>query len=254
MGPVTLNKDNLVNKAGIEVDVIPIKRSPCSSPQPRKAISPRKPKMRARSEMGFYTEKEIEDTGSLPDLERIDKKFPKLELKKGKIMSAVLKFNDEMLSRSYENDSTSSSVYNSLTNLSPFLRRQSDIVTKGSLVNVVKDWMAKSSPFGSTENVKSVDTNSLADTNISIFDDDDVESLEISYSDCGAKDNDSKSELSFLPDIQVYDDENVPIIFLYDDNNDSIRDDNFKNKREQCKGSEGKFSIELFTCSSSHYV
>lgn len=240
MGPVTLNKDNLVNRAGIEIDIIPIRRSPSSSPQPRrpyKKLSPcNQVKIRAKSEMGFYPEREIEDTGSLPDLERIDKRFPKLGIKKGKIMSAVIRFNDEMLAKSYEMDSTSSSVYNSLSNLSPYLRRRSETITKGSLVNVIKDWMEKSSPFGSTENVKSIDTNSLADTNVSIFDDDDIDSMEISYSDCGPiLENDSH-----LPDIQVYDDENLPVIFLYESNENNtglLKNGN----KEQCeKGNEGK--------------
>lgn len=233
MGPVTLNKDNLVNKAGIEIDVIPIRRSP--SPQPRKPPKYPVNKIRAKSEMGFYPEREIDDTGSLPDLERIDKRIPKLGVnKRGRIMSAVIKFNDEMLSKSYEMSSTSSSVYNSLSNLSPFLRRQSDCVTKGSLVNAVKDWMAKSSPFGSTDNIRSVDTNSLADTNMSVFDDDDMESIEIS---------DSKSE-NFVPDIQVYNDDNIPIMFALDDLQSSNNNGHIKRlNKEQCKGShEGKFS------------
>lgn len=221
MGPVTLNKDNLINKAGIEIDIIPIKRSPCSSPQPRRAI---KNNTRARSEMGFYSEKEIEDTNSLPDLERVEKKRPKFDIKRGKIMSAVQKFNDEV--RSYEVSSTSSSVYNSVHDLSPFLRRKSDSVTKGSLVNIVKDWMEKSSPFGSIENIRSVETNSLPDTNISVCDDDD--SIEISFSDCGASQQDTKSD-NVLPDIYIFDDENVPLIFLFDDNdNDHMKNNNMK--------------------------
>lgn len=238
MGPVTLNKDNLVNRAGIEIDIIPIRRSPSSSPQPRRPYKKLKSplsKVRAKSEMGFYTERDIEDTGSLPDLERIDKRFPKLAIKRGQIVTAVLKFNDDVLSKSYEMDSTSSSVYNSLSNLSPYLRRRSDTITKGSLVTVIKDWMEKSSPFGSTENVKSVDTNSLADTNVSIFDDDDVDSVEISYSDYGQ--TDTKSD-SYLPDIQVYDNENIPILFVYENKDENVKNGHGK---EQCKGSqEGK--------------
>ena len=67
MGPVTLNKDNLVNKAGVEVDVIPIMRSPCHTPRPTKKNK------RAKSALDFYEEtsppKEF-DRGSLPDLKR----------------------------------------------------------------------------------------------------------------------------------------------------------------------------------------
>lgn len=247
MGPVTLNKDNLVNKAGMEIDIIPIKRSPCSSPQPRRPI---KQNFRARSEMGFYTEKDIvEDTNSLPDLERVDKRAPKFKIEKGQIMSAVIKFNTDMLSRSYEMDSTSSSVYNSLQNISPFLRRQSDSITKGSLVNLVKEWMEKSSPFGSSENVRSLDTNSLADTNISIFDDDD--SVEISYSDCGVTQNEPDVKPNnLLPDIFVFSDENVPSVILNSRNESSIKDElkdnvengSLKKKDNKERSHEGNFS------------
>lgn len=272
MGPVTLNKDNLVNKAGIQVDVIPIRRSPTPTPSPkprRKGV----PQIRARSDMGFYHDRDIppsplpkrrleknlrpqsasgyypeqrdslraksatgyypeqlfqdtlrpksatgfygkekslsprrsarfyleefQDTYSLPDLERVESsKFVKFEIKKGQIMTAVMKFNEELLlSRSMGSSSSLSS-------------RESK--RSGSLVNVVKDWMAKSSPFGSAENVKT-ETNSLADTNI--FDDDLTDSISL-----------SDSVPRELPDIYVFD-ENVPLIFLFDDNDSSQRED-----------------------------
>lgn len=204
MGPVTLNKDHLVNKAGIEVDVIPIKRSPCVSPAPKRKLQH---KGRARSAMGFYHDKQVEERGSLPDLQSTGKAMDARQhrhVQKGAIMSAILKFEPSILKNTSATNSTSSLYYNALDADARFSRRKStESLTKGTVMSAVKDWMAKSTPFGSIENVRSTtDANSLADTTISIFDDDDIDSIDMLSDHAGQSDG-SRSD-NPIPDIHVY--------------------------------------------------
>ena len=197
MGPVTLNKDHLINKAGIEVDVIPIKRSPCTSPLPKKKLQN---KGRARSAMGFYKEKQVEERGSLPDLQNTGK----VDVKKGSIMSAILKVQPDILKEKSPQSSTSSLYFNTFDTDQFGRRKSTESLTRGSVVSAVKEWMARSTPFGSTDNIRSTDAISLADT-ISIFDDDDNDSVDM-YSDsaCQLESESTKSD-PHIPEIQITD-------------------------------------------------
>lgn len=67
MAPVTLNKGNSINKAGVEVSIVPIMRSPRASPVPRRKQRLRR---RPRSELGFRGKERKEEGGSLPDIHR----------------------------------------------------------------------------------------------------------------------------------------------------------------------------------------
>lgn len=165
MGPVTLNKDNLVNKAGVEVDVIPIMRSPCASPKPKKKKSTK----RAKSEMGFHRKRVEEDRGSLPDLQR-SKNIPI----KGSILGTIMQLTPErFLSRSLETGSTDSLVSSIIESTHSFGSTES--LSKGAITNAVVNWLHRSSPFASSENLEqhSCSTSMLdpMDTSISIFDD-----------------------------------------------------------------------------------
>lgn len=166
MGPVTLNRDNLVNKAGVEVDVIPIMRSPCASPKPKKKKSAK----RAKSEMGFYRQREKaeEDRGSLPDLQR-SKNIPI----KGSILGTIMHLKPErFLSRSLETGSTDSVVSSIIESTRSFGSTES--LSKGAITNAVVSWLQRSSPFASSENLEqhSCSTSMLdpMDTSTSIFD------------------------------------------------------------------------------------
>lgn len=166
MGPVTLNKDNLVNKAGVEVDVIPIMRSPCASPKPKKKKSTK----RCKSEMGFHRKREKveEDRGSLPDLQR-SKNIPI----KGSILGTIMHLTPErFLSRSLETGSTDSLV-SSIISTHSFGSTES--LSKGAITNAVTNWLRKSSPFASSENLEqhSCSTSMLdpLETSTSVFDD-----------------------------------------------------------------------------------
>lgn len=165
MGPVTLNKDNLVNKAGVEVDVIPIMRSPCASPKPKKKKSTK----RAKSEMGFHRKKMEEDRGSLPDLQR-SKNIPI----KSSILGTIMHLTPErFLSRSLETGSTDSLVSSIIESTHSFGSTES--LSKGAITNAVVNWLQRSSPFASSENLEqhSCCTSMLdpMDTSVSIFDD-----------------------------------------------------------------------------------
>lgn len=205
MGPVTLNKDHLINKAGIEVNVIPIKRSPCSSPLPKRNLEN---KGRAKSAMGFYKEKQIEERGSLPDLQSTGKiNEPKLAIQRGSIMSAILKSNPNILEESISVSKSSQTKFNLCDIKRTFSRRMStESLTRGTVVTAVKDWMARTTPFGSTDNIRSTDTISLADTTISMGDDDDNDSVDLqSDSIYQFESESSKSDTNVVPDIYVYD-------------------------------------------------
>lgn len=176
MGPVTLNKDNLINKAGIEVDVIPIMRSPCASPTPKKKKSTK----RAKSEMGFHRSKRDKlevDRGSLPDLQR-SKSIPI----KGSILGTIMHLKPErFLSRSLETGSTDSLVSSIIESTHSFGSTES--LSKGAITNAVVNWLHKSSPFASSDNLEqhSCSTSMLdpMDTSTSIFDDEESVSSSI---------------------------------------------------------------------------
>lgn len=167
MGPVTLNKHNLINKAGVEVDVIPIMRSPCASPKPKKKKSTK----RSKSEMGFHRKrgKLEEDRGSLPDLQR-SKNIPI----RGSILGTIMHLTPErFLSRSLETGSTDSLVSSIIESTQSFGSTES--LSKGAITTAVVNWLQRSSPFASSENLEqhSCSTSMLdpMDTSISIFDD-----------------------------------------------------------------------------------
>lgn len=175
MGPVTLNKDNLINKAGVEVDVIPIMRSPCASPIPKKKKSTK----RAKSEMGFHRKREKleEDRGSLPDLQR-SKNIPI----KGSILGTIMHLKPErFLSRSLETGSTDSLVSSIIESTHSF--GSTDSLSKGAITTAVVNWLQRSSPFASSENLEqhSCSTSMLdpMDTSTSIFDDEESVSSSI---------------------------------------------------------------------------
>lgn len=167
MGPVTLNKDNLVNKAGIEIDIIPIMRSPCASPKPKKKKSTK----RCKSEMGFHRKKGKleEDRGSLPDLQR-----SKNISTRGSILSTIMHLTPErFLSQSLETASTDSLVSSIIESTHSFESTES--LSKGAITTAVVNWLHRSSPFASSENLEqhSCSTSMLdpMDTSTSIFDD-----------------------------------------------------------------------------------
>lgn len=179
MGPVTLNKDSSINRAGIEVNVIPIMKSPCPSPQPKKQTIYRRP----HSELGFRRDRlDQDDNSSLPDLKRSPQK--------GSLLDTILKMNpDTFLSNE------------SLNNDSKF-SRSSYAASKGSIMNAVADWLQKTSPFGSIEQIdqRSLATSfaDMTDTSISLFDDDDLE--DSSHEKSFSKSDYAVPEIFVLPD------------------------------------------------------
>lgn len=166
MGPVTLNKHKLINKAGIEVNVIPIMRSPVGSPTPKKKISTK----RASSEMGFHRKKELveENRGSLPDLHK-SKNIPI----KGSILETVLKLTPNRFLSKSETGSTDSLATSVIESTHSFASTGS--ISKGALTNAVVTWLQKSSPFASSENIEqhsgSTSTFDPMETGAYIFDD-----------------------------------------------------------------------------------
>lgn len=183
MGPVTLNKDSLINKAGIEVSVIPIMKSPCPSPQPHRKKLYRRP----HSEMGFRKEQiDPDDSGSLPDLKRSSQK--------GSLLDIIRKMNPEtfLSNESLTNESRISKSSGS-----------SNLISKGAIMNAVVDWLEKTSPFGSIEHLDqrslATSTADFTDTSLSVFDDEDFDtSHDKSF---------SKSE-HVIPDIFIMSDDN----------------------------------------------
>lgn len=203
MGPVNLNKDTLINKAGIEVDVIPIMRSPCPSPKPKKKKS-----KRAKSEMGFHRkrkEKE-EDRGSLPDLQR-SKAIPM----RGSILGTIMHLKPErFLSKSLETESTDS-LMSSLLESEDYIARSlgsTESLSKGAITNAVVNWLQKSSPFGSTDNIERhsccASLPDTMDTSMSIFDEE--ESMDSSGLHLESFDNSSRQD-NVIPSIYVTDNE-----------------------------------------------
>lgn len=170
MGPINLNKDHLINRAGIEVDVIPVMRSPCASPR----LNRKKKTRRARSEIGFHIrEKNGEDRGSLPDLE----KSKNINIK-GSILGTIMHLKPErFLSRSLETGSTDSLVSSILESegLAVHSVGSTESLSRGAITNAVVNWLHRSSPFGSIENFEqnscSASVLDTMDTSVSVFDD-----------------------------------------------------------------------------------
>lgn len=184
MGPVTLNKDSSVNRAGIEVNVIPIMKSPCPSPRPKKKKIHRRP----HSELGFHRDRfDQNDSGSLPDL--------KGSPQRNSLLDTILKMKPEtFLSNESLNQSNRSSG-------------GSYAMSKGSIMNAVAGWVEKASPFGSTEQLyqRSLGTSvvdiDITDTSLSLLEDDD---FDLSHE----KTNNSKSEYA-IPDILILPDDTM---------------------------------------------
>lgn len=201
MGPVTLNKDTLVNKAGLEVNVIPIMKSPCPSPTPKRS----KRNKRARSEMGFRKDKIDEDRGSLPDLYSKSSNIPI----KGSLVDVIIQKDPQMfLSRSLETGSTDS-IISSCRGSEKMMTRSlgsTDSLSKGVIVNAVVNWLQKTSPFSSVENVMNQSwSTSIPDINASHADDElDVSIL--SENEHSASKNNLKDD-KHVPNILISEDE-----------------------------------------------
>lgn len=202
MGPVSLNKDTFINKAGVEVEVIPIMRTPSPSPKPK-----RKSK-RARSEMGFNRKQKIpiDDSTSLPDLQR-SKPIPL----KGTLIETIIRLKPErFLSRSLESGSTDSLVSSILESEGRIAHSlgSTESLSKGAITNAVVNWLHKSSPFGSTDTLERhsccASIADTGDTNISVFDDE--ESMDSSglFSESGNFDSNLRIETP-IPAIYVSD-------------------------------------------------
>lgn len=153
MGPVTLNKDSSINKAGIEVNVIPIMKSPCPSPQPRRKQKYRRP----HSEMGFRNhEPDDDDNGSLPDLKKSSHKRS--------LLDTVLTMNPDTF------------LSNESLNNESRISGSSNPSSKGAIMYAVVDWLQRTSPFGSIEQLDQTSIADITDTSLSVFDEDDFES------------------------------------------------------------------------------
>lgn len=205
MGPVTLNKDTLVNKAGMEVNVIPIMKSPCPSPTPKRS----KRSKRARSEMGFRKDKIEEDRGSLPDLYSKSSNIPI----KGSLVDTIIQMDPQMfLSRSLETGSTDS-IISSYRDSDKIMTRSlgsTDSLSKGVIVNAVVNWLQKTSPFSSVENIMNQSwSTSIPDINASHADDE----LDVSIL--------SESEISTNKS-HLKDDKHVPNILISEDEDNFI--------------------------------
>lgn len=187
MGPVNLNKGKFINPGGIEVDVIPIMKSPCSTPKPTK-----KTNKRAKSELGFYKTRKLEiedDRGSLPDMKTSCT---------SSLYDTVLQMNPErFLGRSLRtsNESFASTCTDRLSRS----LGSTDSFPQRSIMGAVKQWLDKSTPFSSTDNIDnhSIST-SLHETidSVSVQDDEDIMDS-VSFSD------DRSLSKSFIPDIVI---------------------------------------------------
>lgn len=215
MGPVTLNKDSLVNRAGMEVDVIPIMKSPCPSPKPE-----RKQSKRAKSEMGFRKDKYDSERGSLPDLHTSESKKNAM---KGTILNTIMKMNpNTFLSRSLE-DSSDSILSEQITSRS---LGSNESLSKGILMNAVVNWLQKTSPFGSTDNIMNQSwSTSITDHYTHQEDDDDLELSVLLSSDGDQLQQDRTNSRSdnYIPNIFISDDDDTFILLpaqtIYDKEN-----------------------------------
>lgn len=195
MGPVTLNKDKLINPGGVEVDVIPIMKSPCSSPKP-----PKKKTKRARSEMGFYKSNRLmieDDRGSLPEL--------KTGSGSGSLYETIIHMRPErFLGQSLHTSNESLASTQRSNEIFSRSLGSADSFPQRSIMGAVKQWLEKSSPCSSTDNidVQSMSA-SLHETidSASVLDEDDI--LEFS----GASFPDDRSNKSFVPNIIISEDQ-----------------------------------------------
>lgn len=175
--------------------MIPIMKSPCASPKPKRKSKSKRPK----SEMGFRKDRVDTDRGSLPDLHSQSKSVPS----KGSIMNTIMRMNpDTFLSRSLE-DSSDSVLSEQIMSQS---LGSSESLSRGLLMNAVVNWLQKSSPFGSTDNVMNQSwSTSIPDTNYSHQEDDDLDlSAEQERSN-------SRSE-NYIPNIFISDDDDDIIL------------------------------------------
>lgn len=129
MGPVKLNQNSSVNKAGKEVDVIPIMRSPQLSP----ALKRRKLTRHAKSDLVLYAENFVENmnTSSLPNL----------QVPTANIFTTTNKQYSNFLS------------VNSLHHESVGKHRSLDSIQRGSIMSAVVSWLEKSNGFRSQDNI-----------------------------------------------------------------------------------------------------
>lgn len=191
MGPVTLNKDKLINPGGVEVDVIPIMKSPCSSPKP-----PKKTTKRARSELGFYKSNRLmieDDRGSLPEL--------KTGSCSGSLYETIIHMRPErFLGQSLHTSNESLASTQRSNEVFSRSLGSADSFPQRSIMGAVKQWLEKSSPCSSTDNI---DVHSLHETvdSASVLDEDDI--LELS----GASFSDDRSNKSFVPNIIISEDQ-----------------------------------------------
>ncbi|KAF5279400.1 hypothetical protein FQA39_LY05510 [Lamprigera yunnana] len=164
MGPVNLNKDHVTNKAGIEVNVIPIMRSPYQSPTPVRKIK------RPHSELGYNTKKVFEERGSLPDLYNSHSSY-----EKGSILHAILKKHPSSFLEQKSDLGSTQSLFGSSTEQRspPKSVGSTDSLSKGALTSAVMSWLSKASPFSSCESLEQA---------IVITDDNDNEAASLCYS------------------------------------------------------------------------
>lgn len=152
MGPVNLNKDKLLNPSGMEVDVIPIMKSPASSPKVKK----KNQQKRAKSEMGFYKTSKLlveDDRGSLPDIKSSST---------GSLYDTIVRMTPErFLGRQTSNESSLAS---------DVMSQSLDRLPPRNIAAAVNQWLEKSSPFSSTDNmsVSLHDTGSVLDEDWSL--------------------------------------------------------------------------------------
>ncbi|XP_057661824.1 uncharacterized protein LOC130897163 isoform X11 [Diorhabda carinulata] len=174
MGPVNLNKDHTINKAGVEVDVIPIMRSPCPSPKPRK----KNPTTRSKSAMSYYRNERLknDESGSLPNL--------KSSSLKSSLVDLVIQMDPKKFTSTQSLISGESGIRS---------KESTESLPKGTIMKAVVNWLEKSSPFSSIENLdRSIPD--LMETSCSLIDDE-LESTDersVSKSDC------------IIPDINIF--------------------------------------------------
>lgn len=136
MAPITLNKGHLVNKAGIQVDVIPIRRSTSCSTVRVTEIR------RTKSEMGYKANEEFEyDRWSLPDVS-LSRNY-----RKGDIMNTVIKRNPStFLFRCSSGKTSNNSVPCSLLSLEIYnsLKKSYDSIYRRPVTDAFMKWMSKS--------------------------------------------------------------------------------------------------------------
>lgn len=144
MAPITLNKGHLVNKAGIEVDVIPIRRTP--SPSPLFGTEMR----RTRSEMGYRIDEQLEDDRrSLPDVVQSRK------YKKGDVMNTIMRRNPSsfLIGCSDEEMSNNSGASSILSiSICSSLMESVESIPERPITSAIMRWMSKSS-FSSIDDI-----------------------------------------------------------------------------------------------------